>query len=132
MIVALVQSAEWAIKCGNALGKPKPYTFEHATVVLGAFPLLQFVFWSLLPAPSAQTICERTNSAARHVQGMWRNRLTRQRFERLVLVYKDRPDLAWAASPEDEATAQAEAVAEGELVRDGEGQLVEPDLFQSA
>ena len=92
-------------------------------------PLLQFCFWVLIPTPAAQTLCERTNSAARHAQGLWRNRLTRACFERVVLAYKMRPS-GPSETETDLGKEQAEAVALEELViRNDEGYLREPDLL---
>ena len=124
MMVSLTEGATWAEKCGDPLGKMNLFAFQFPTVVMHKWPLLQFAFWVIMPAPSAQTLCERTNSAARIIQGMWRNRLTRKRFERLVLVYKAGPP-----APEvDEATAQAATLETEELVLNAAGELVEPDL----
>ena len=124
MTLAVTDGPAWSEKCGDALDKMSVYAFQHPNIVLSKWPLLQFAFWVSMPAPSAQTLCERTNSAARIVQGMWRNRLTRKRFERLVLVYKAGPP----AQEVDEATAQNEARETEELVLNAAGELVEPDL----
>ena len=53
---------------------------RHANQVLSGLPLVQHAFWVILGAPMAQTICERGNSAARHLLDNWRN-LGRIRLE---------------------------------------------------
>ena len=124
-MVLLTEDVTWAEKCGDPLGKMNLFTFQFPTVVMHKLPMLQFAFWVIMPALSAQTLCERTNSAARIIQDMWRNRLTRKRFERLH-VYKAGPQ-----APEmGEATAQAAARENEELliVLNVADELVEPNL----
>jgi hypothetical protein len=123
MLQSIMYAEKWALDSSDALITTKPYAYTHAYKVLGPLPLLQHAFWVLLGSACAQTVCERTNSVARIVQGMWRNRLTRKRFECLVLAYTD---------DADEAAAQAVALEIGNLVLDGRGELVEPDLREDA
>ena len=89
---------------GAALDGAKD-VFRHANQVLSGLPLVQHAFWVILGAPMAQTICERGNSAARHLLGNWRN-LGRIRLERAVVSNQGRP-----REVEEEVPAAAEEPA---------------------
>lgn len=121
----------WKDKCGDPFGDVLPYTYEHWPLHQQEFPLLGETGFEGLAMPNAQTVTERMNSDGRHVQGLWRNAITAEKLEKLVLLYasgkrREVKEMARAEAAENvEEAWQKEALESGAAMFNDRGELVE-------
>ena len=134
------QGKGWQEKCGDlnminsassnsAHSAGASYRYRHWPDRSEKFPLLATAAFTLLSMMSANTVTERANSAARHVMGRLRSRLSTENLEMLVVAYKS--SKRKNGVPSVTTTDLEDLINSGRVRRNDSGSLEDSEEFDS-